>query len=297
MCDETTEIEHRIWLAAQSLGRRDMGRFGAAAAAAAMMPGALLAAGSQGVSKAAAKGRSVSIKTPDGTADAWFVHPDEGKHPAIILWPDIAGLRDAYKVMAERLAGSGYAVLVVNQYYRSARAPVLNSLSDWFAKEGQAKLKPMIAAITPTGTARDGAAFVDWLDAQPQVDTARKIGSTGYCMGGPFTFRTAAARPDRVGAIGSFHGAGLVTDKSDSPHLLIPKMEAGLLICIAKNDDAGDPKAKTVLRASAEAAKRPAEIEVYAAQHGWCTIDAPVYDKALADKAWVRMLDTFRKYL
>jgi carboxymethylenebutenolidase len=116
-------------------------------------------------------------------------------------------------------------------------------------------------------------------------------------MGGPFTFRTAAARPHRGGASGSFHGAGLVTDKSDSPHLLIPKMEAGLLICIAKNDDAGDPKAKTVLRASAEAAKRPAEIEVYAAQHGWCTIDAPVYDKALADKAWVRMLDTFRKYL
>jgi len=297
MCDETTEAENRVWLAAHSLGRRDIGKFGAAAAAAALMPGAALAAGSQGATKAGAKGRLVSIKTPDGTADAWFVHPDEGKHPAVILWPDIAGLRDAYKVMAERLAASGYAVLVVNQYYRSARAPVLNSLSDWFAKEGQAKLKPMIAAITPEGTTKDGAAFVGWLDAQPEVDTKRKIGSTGYCMGGPFTLRTAAARPDRVGAIGSFHGAGLVTDKSDSPHLLIPKIKAALLICIAQNDDASDLKAKTVLRDAAEAAKRPAEIEVYAAQHGWCTIDAPVYDKAQADKAWARTLETFRKYL
>lgn len=297
MCDETTEAENRAWLSARALGRRDMGKFGAAAAAAALMPGAALAAGSQGAATAGAKGRSVSIKTPDGMADGWFVHPDEGKHPAIVLWPDIAGLRDAYKVMAERLAGSGYAVLVVNQYYRSARAPVMNSITEWFAKEGQAKLKPMIAAITPDGTAKDGAAFVDWLDAQPQVDTARKIGSTGYCMGGPFTFRTAAAKPDRVGAIGSFHGAGLVTDKSDSPHLLIPKMNAAMLICIAQNDDAGEPKAKTVLKEAAEAAKRPAEIEVYPAQHGWCTIDAPVYDKAQADKAWARMLETFRKYL
>lgn len=296
MCDETTEAENQAWLAARGLHRRDLAKIGAATAAVALMPQGASAARSPASSKGA-KGRAVSIKTPDGTADAWFVHPGQGKHPAVLLWPDIAGLRDAYKVMAERLAASGYAVLVVNQYYRSARAPVLNSLSEWFAKEGQAKLKPMIAAISPEGTARDGASFIDWLDAQPQVDTARKIGTTGYCMGGPFTFRTAAARPDRVGVLGSFHGAGLVTDKSDSPHLLIPKMKAALLLCIAQNDDASDPKAKTVLRAAADVAKRPAEIEVYPAQHGWCTIDAPVYDKAQADKAWGRMLDTFSKHL
>ncbi len=261
----------------------------------------LLPACAQGETSAsgqiAVASREVTISTANGSADAFFVTPEKGRHPAIILWPDIAGLREAYRVMGTRLAQAGYAVLVVNQYYRSAKAPILNSLSEWRTDEGQAKLKPMIAAITPAGTSSDAAAFVDWLGSQPEVDTKRKIGTSGYCMGGPFTFRTAAARPDRVGALASFHGGNLVNDTPDSPHLLLPKMKAALLVAIAQNDDAREPATKETLREAAKAAGRKAEIEVYPAQHGWCTIDAPVYDRQAAEKAWDRMLATFQQYL
>ena len=199
--------------------------------------------------------------------------------------------------MATRLAGAGYAVLVVNPYYRSAPAPIFASFAEWRTEAGQAKLQPMRAALTPEAITRDAGAFVDWLDRQAQVDTTRKIGSAGYCMGGPFALRTAAARPERVGAAASFHGAGLVTGAPDSPHLLMPKMKAALLIAIAQNDDEREPEAKTALRATADAAKRLAEIEVYPAQHGWCTIDSPVYDREQAERAWGRMLATFSRSL
>jgi len=236
------------------------------------------------------KGRAVTVTTPDGKADAWFVTPETGKHAAVILWPDIAGLREAYKTMATRLASSGYAVLVVNHYYRGAVAPVLESLVAWRTPEGQAKLKPLIAAITPAGTMSDAKAFVAWLDAQAEVDTAKKIGTCGYCMGGPYTVRTAFAVPTRVGAAASFHGGGLVGDAPDSPVKLIAQTNAGFLFAIAQNDDASAPGDKTALAAAAKAAGRPAEVEVYPAQHGWCTIDAPIYDQVQADRAWARML-------
>lgn len=296
MCDETTEADNALWLQKKGIGRRDLGKAGAGVAALALVPGCVSSA-----TNAPADGslgeRSVTIPTPDGTADAFFVYPAKGKHPAIILWPDIAGLRDAYKTMARRLAQSGYAVLVVNQYYRSAPAPILTSMAEWRTEAGQAKLAPMIAQLNPAVTTRDAAAFITWLDQQTEVDKARKIGSSGYCMGGPFTFRTAAANPARVGAIASFHGGGLATDAPDSPHRLFPTIKAAALIAIAQNDDEKDPEAKTKLRAAADAAKRPAEIEVYPAQHGWCTIDSPVYDEAQAEKAWGRMLDTWKRYL
>ena len=296
MCDEHTESENAAWMARQGIGRREFGQLGAAVSAAMLLP-----ACAQGETSAsgqiAVASREVTISTANGSADAFFVTPEKGRHPAIILWPDIAGLREAYRVMGTRLAQAGYAVLVVNQYYRSAKAPILNSLSEWRTDEGQAKLKPMIAAITPAGTSSDAAAFVDWLGSQPEVDTKRKIGTSGYCMGGPFTLRTAAARPDRVGALASFHGGNLVNDTPDSPHLLLPKMKAALLVAIAQNDDAREPATKETLREAAKAAGRKAEIEVYPAQHGWCTIDAPVYDRQAAEKAWDRMLATFQQYL
>ena len=238
-----------------------------------------------------------SIKTPDGTADAFFVRPAEGKHPGIIMWPDVAGLRDAYKMMARRLASTGYAVLVPNQYYRNAKAPVLTSLSQWFEPASQAKLKPMMAQIDGPATVRDASAFAAWLDEQSSVDIERRLGTAGYCMGGAFALRTAAAAPDRIGAACSFHGAQLVTEQPDSPHLLIKNSQARFLIAIGKDDDAQHPDEKDILHKAAEAAGRPAEIEVYPTNHGWCTIDAPSYDKEAAEKAWNRMLATFETAL
>lgn len=296
MCDELTESENEAWLARQGIGRREFAQLGAVASAALLLP-ACAQSRTSAKEQVALASRTVAIDTADGTADALFVYPEKGQHPAVILWPDIAGLREAYRVMGTRLAQAGYAVLVVNQYYRSAKAPIVNSLLEWRTDEGQARLKPMIAAITPAGTTSDAAACVDWLGQQREVDTKRKIGTCGYCMGGPFTFRTAAIRPDRVGALASFHGANLVNDTPDSPHLLIPSMKAALLVAIAENDDVRDPAAKDRLREAAKAAGRTAEIEVYPAQHGWCTIDAPIYDKDAAEKAWGRMLAIFQQNL
>ncbi|GEN99280.1 hydrolase [Novosphingobium sediminis] len=283
MCDEQTEAQNAAWLS-----RRQFSAAGAGMVIMATIPGCSAAQSAPG--DLPVKGRAVTVTTPDGKVDAWFYTPETGKHPAVIMWPDIAGLREAYKTMASRLASAGYAVLVVNHYYRGAVAPVLDSLVAWRTPEGQAKLKPLIAGITPAGTMSDAKAFVAWLDAQAEVDTARRIGTCGYCMGGPYTVRTAAAVPDRIGAAASFHGAGLVGEGPDSPVNLLAKTNASFLIAIAQNDDASAPGDKSALADAANAAGRPAEIEVYPAQHGWCTIDAPIYDKVQAEKAWSRML-------
>ena len=286
MCDNFTfEAEQAARLRA-GLSRRAFGKAGAAATAALGI--ALPAAAEAGLSET-----TVAIPTPDGTADAVFVHPVRGRHPAVVMWPDIAGIRDANRQMARRLAAAGYAVLLVNQYYRVAKAPVLPDFAAWRTPEGQERLKPMIASITPAGTGRDGAAFVAWLDRQAAVDRKRGIGTCGYCMGGPFTVRTAAAAPGRVRAAASFHGGGLVTDAPDSPHRLLGQTKARYLFAIGRNDDARAPGDKDALRAAAKAAGRPAEIAVYAADHGWTVPDTPIYDKAEAERAWTRLLALF----
>lgn len=242
--------------------------------------------------------RMVSITTADGVCDAFFVHPGKGRQsadswPGIVMWPDIAGLREAKKVMARGLAAQGYAVLVVNQYYRAGPAPVMKSFAEFRTPEGQAKIGPMRAQLTPEAITRDAMAYVAFLDSQQAVDRKRRIGSNGYCMGGPFTVRTAAAVPARVGAAASLHGAGLVTDAPDSPHRLLSKTKAGYLFAIARNDDAKQPDQKVELRKAAEAAKPPADVEVYAADHGWCVPDSPAYDPGEADRAWKAMLKLF----
>ena len=237
----------------------------------------------------------VDIRTPDGTADTYFVHPSAGRHPAVLVWPDIFGLRPAFRQMGKRLAESGYAVLVVNPFYRTERAPTAPEHADFNDPATRSALMTLRSWLTPATAVTDARAFVPWLDAQSAVDRKRKMGTTGYCMGGPFTMRTAAAFPDRVGAGASFHGGDLVTDKPDSPHLLIPKMKAHYLIAIAENDDQRDPKAKDVLREAFGQAKLSAEIEVYAgALHGWCPPDSQVYNHDLAEKAWSRMLELFK---
>lgn len=302
MCDEFTEADNSALLAAQRLDRRRFALGGAGVAALAVVPGCSAKEQPKGSGAPTAPAletasRMVTIDTPDGKADAFFVYPKKGLHPAVLMWPDIAGLRDAYKTMGTRLASAGYAVLVVNQYYRSAAAPVLNTLSEWRSDAGQVKLKPMIAAITPEGITKDAGAFVAWLDKQGEVDTAKKVGTCGYCMGGPYTVRTAVAAPGRIGAACSFHGANLVGEDPASPVKLLGQTHAAYLFAIAQNDDARQPEAKDELRKAADAAGLHAEIEVYPANHGWCTIDAPVYDKDQAEKAWGRMLATFAQYL
>ena len=289
MCDDFTAHADDDALSARGIDRRTFAVSGAAAAMLAAWSGQ---AGAQTARRLTE--RTVTFETADGRADAFFVHPARGKHPAVIMWPDIGGLREAYKAMARRLAAAGFAVLAVNQYYRSARAPVLTSFAEWRTPPGQAKLAPMIAALTGDAVTRDATAFVAWLDEQRAVNTERKIGTCGYCMGGPFTVRTAAAVHARVGAAASFHGSRLVTDQPDSPHNFLALTQASYLIAIARNDDARTPGDKDTLRAAALEGGRPAEIEVYAADHGWCTLDSPVYDKAEADRAWGRMLELFK---
>jgi carboxymethylenebutenolidase len=237
--------------------------------------------------------KEVTIKTPDGECDAYFVTPANHAHAAVLVWPDIFGLRPAFRQMAKRLAKSGYSVLVVNPFYRSQKAPTAPQGASTPIQE----VVPMARSLSAKTHQSDAAAFVAWLDSQEQVDKTKKIGTIGYCMGGPIVMRTAATVPDRIGAGCSFHGGGLVTKEPDSPHLLIPKMKASFLIAVAENDDQRDPESKKVLKGAFEQANLSAEIEVYAAGHGWCPPDTKVHNQEQADKAWARMLALFEKSL
>ncbi len=236
----------------------------------------------------------VNITTPDGTADCYFVHPSSGTAPAVLFWPDIFGLRPALRQMGKRLAESGYSVLVVNPFYRVKKAPTAAAGGATPIQE----LMPLARALNETTQTTDAKAFIKWLDSQASVAKNRKIGTQGYCMGGPIAFRTSAAAPDRVGAVASFHGGGLVTDKPDSPHLAAAKTKAQFLICIATNDDERSPNDKTVLKDTFAKANLHAEIEVYAgAAHGWCPPDSRVYNEPQAEKAWGRLLALYGKAL
>jgi len=235
----------------------------------------------------------VSVKTPDGTADCYFVHPSTGTAPGVLVWPDIFGLRPSFRQMGKRLAESGYSVLVVNPFYRVKKAPT--------AENGAAtaipSLMPLAQALNATTHMTDAKAFIGWLDMQSSVAKNKKIGTQGYCMGGPIAFRTSAAVPDRVGAVASFHGGGLVTTNPDSPHLQASKTKAQFLIAIAENDDMRSPNEKNVLKETFANAKLPAEIEVYMGAHGWCPPDSQVYNEGQAEKAWMRLLALYSKAL
>ncbi len=285
MCDETTSETHDRALAEKGISRREFAALGAAAALTACASNGNARPGEQELVE-----ELVHITTDDGIADAFFVHPAKGKWPGVIMWPDVAGLREAKRIMARRLASAGHAVLVVNQYYRSQPAPVMESFSEFMDPEGRKKAMALYATVTPDLVTRDAKAFVAFLDSKPAVDKARGIGSCGYCMGGSFTIRSAAAVPGRVKAAASFHGGGLVTDKPDSPHRLIAGTKASYLIAISRDDDAKAPDDKDAFRKAADAAGRPAEIEVYDGDHGWMVPDSPVYDPAEADRGFERML-------
>jgi len=248
---------------------------------------------------------NVSVKTPDGTCDAALIHPNTGSYPGVIVWADAFGLRPAMIDIGKRIAAEGYAVLVPNPYYRMTKAPGVDTNGFSFSNQADmAKLRPLMGSIGAAGAAeKDAAAFVAYLDSQKAVNTSKKIGAQGYCMGGPLVFRTLAAVPNRMGAGGSFHGGGLVTDQPTSPHLLIPKMQARLYIGVAGNDDQRQPDAKDKLKEAFAAAKVPAEIEVYKSLHGWCVpdmpaaADAPIYNKPEAEKAWAKLVALYKAQL
>lgn len=280
MCDLNDDQE-----ALKKYTRRDVAAWAAAAGMLTVLPSVAQAAP---VSE-----RDVLITTPDGSCDAYFVAPTSGPAPGVLVWPDVFGLRPAFRQMGRRLAESGYSVLVVNPFYRQKKAPTA-------PQGGQtpiAEVLPLMQALTPAMHLSDGKAFVAWLDAQAEVDKARKLGTTGYCMGGPIAVRTATVAPSRVGAVGTFHGAAMVTPAPDSPHRLVGQTQAHYLIAVAENDDAKDPEAKVALRTALASAKRPAEVEVYPAAHGWCPPDSRVYDTAQSERAWSRLLALFSQAL
>ena len=236
----------------------------------------------------------VNVTTPDGTADCYFVHPATGTAPGVLMWPDIFGLRPAFRQMGKRLAESGYSVLVVNPFYRKQKAPTASA----GAATPIQQVMPFMQALNETTHMTDAKAFIGWLDQQPSVAKNRKMGTQGYCMGGPIAFRTAAAMPDRVGAVASFHGAALATNMPNSPHLQAAKTKAQFLVAIAESDDKTDPNAKTLMKDAFAKANLQAEIEVYAgSQHGWCPPDSTVYNEPLAEKAWGRLIALYGKAL
>ena len=291
MCDEGTLRDEEEYLRGPGhLTRRDFGALSLGAGLAMLLPRAAAA-----LEVTAA---NVEVPTPDGTADCHFVHPASGAHPGVLIWPDALGLRPAFEQMGRRLAESGYAVLVVNPYYRTERAPVLPEGASFRDEATRKKVFPLMRSLTPETIVTDARAFVGFLDARDAVAGDRAMGTMGYCMGGSMTMRTAAAFPDRIGAGASFHGGRLVTDSPESPHLLVDRIRAHYLFAIAENDDQKDPKAKTVLRDAFAAAGLPAEIEVYAGTlHGWCPPDSAVYHEAQAERAWSRLLALFETAL
>jgi len=272
MCDELTVKDDEEYLRKQDLTRRDFNKGAAGVALSMMLPG--VANAMEVVEE------EVLIETPDGMADGYFVYPADGAHAAVIVWPDIMGIRTSFRMMGKRLAESGYSTLVVNPYYRTAKGAVIEDGESFGTPAVRERLMPHARSLSPETCVSDGRAFVDYLDAQSSVDTNRKIGTTGYCMTGSYTMRLAA------------------TDKDSSPHLLAPRIQAGLLIAIAANDDKRDPNAKVLLREAFDNAGVSAEIEVYKdTLHGWCPPDSRVYNEAQAERAWSRLLALFEREL
>ena len=304
MCDELTEKDNVEFLGGK-LNRRTFTGLGTIAAFTAILPASACSSagdtgGQSGEVSAALPLIEAEVDVPmaAGVSDSYFVHPAEGAHAAVLIWPDIKGLRPAFKAMGKRMAQAGYSVLVVNPFYRDAKHPVVGPGASFGDPETRTFLRGMARKLTQEASMSDARDYIAFLDGQDSVETSRKIGTAGYCMGGPLVIRTSAAVPNRVAAAASFHGGGMVRDTEDSPHLLLPKTTAAALHAVAENDDARNPEMKVKLAEAYKAAGLDAEIEVYAGtKHGWCPPDSAVYDEAMAEKAWARMLTLFKTHL
>ena len=287
MCDSDN---HQGFIADTSVTRRSVVLTISSVAAMAGLPGDAFAAN--------VVETDVMVPTADGSADAVLFHPaGRGSWPAVLMWPDILGLRPVFREMGRRLAAAGYTVLVPNPFYRSKRAPVVTGAIDFNKPEDRAKLFALKDTLTDARVDRDATAFIAFLDKQKQVNRRKGAGVQGYCFSGPFAFQTAAVRSDRIRAVGSFHGGGLVTKEPNSPHLLVPKTKASFLVAIARNDDHQQPDAKNVLKSTFAAAKRPAVVEVYPADHGWCVPGSQSYNEPAAERAWAELLKLYRSNL
>jgi len=263
-----------------------------------LMSAAVAGLGSAAHAQANVTEKDVEVKTADGTADAALFYPTgKGTWPAVLIWTDIAGLRPAFRDMGRRLASQGYVVLVPNPFYRSIKGVVATPGFDFAKPEDRARVMGYRQAMTNEGVDKDATAYLAFLDAQPQTNKKKKVGVQGYCMGGPLSFRTAAAVANRIGAVGSFHGGGLTTKTPDSPHLLIPKTNAAYLVAVAKNDDEKQPESKDILKAAFAEARKTATVEVYPAAHGWCVKGSQVYDEAAAEKAWAELTKLYKTSL
>ena len=284
---------HQGFIADTSLTRRTLLLSMGAIAAAGSMPAFAEDPGARKVTE-----RDVSVKTADGSADAALFAPaGKGQWPAVLMWPDILGLRPVFREMGRRLAAQGYVVLVPNPYYRAQKAPVVEGPFDFNSKDDMGRIRKFREGLTDAMVDRDSAAYVKYLDSRPQTDRRRKMGVQGFCMSGPIAFRTAAVRPDRIGAVATFHPGALVTDKPSSPHLLIPKSRAAYLVIIAKNDAEKMPKEKPDLDAAFARAHRPAKVEISSANHGWTVAGSQTYDEKEAERAWAELLPFYRAHL
>ncbi len=287
MCDDDN---HQGYVADTSLTRRSAILTISSVAAVAGLPSATVAAN--------VTERDVMVRTGDGMADAAMFHPaGAGSWPAVLMWPDILGLRPAFRDMGRRLAAAGYTVLVPNPFYRTRRAPVVTGAFDFNDPKQRDAIMSLRATLTDAGIAKDAAAFITFLDRQRATNRRKGAGVQGYCFSGPFAFQTAAVRSDRIRAVGTFHGGGLVTKEASSPHLLIPKTKASFVVAIARNDDQKQPDAKGILKASFAAAKRRAVVEVFPADHGWCVPGSQTYDQPSAERAWAELLRLYRTRL
>lgn len=289
MCDEAKLKE---W-ANEAINRRQLGVLAGAAAITACAPEAVTAS-AESENAVALTQTDVTFETADGVMDAIFVHPAQGKHPAVIFWPDIASIRAAKIDLVRRLAGEGFAVLMLNPYYRDVAGQQFEDFADFFGNDGFPKVTPWREKHNADSIGRDAVAAVEWLDAQSAVDTDKGIGTEGYCMGGPFTVWSAAAVPTRIKAAASFHGGGLVREDYDkSPHKVLSASTAGYLIAVAKDDDAKAPTDKDEFAAAAKEAGRAAKVEVYDGGHGWTVPDSPAYSEPAAEKAYADLLTLY----